>query len=142
MKSKLDEISQRYLLLFKLDVVRLYERLLYRKPEYIEVFAMKRTREHFPAIFKSRYREVTIGELAKASQDIIMALDEFYSIADDLQWYLEHTEDMPISVEETLGRELAKLDKIKDKVVLYIDAELSVIQENNDIEDLPALPTG
>ncbi len=140
MKSKLDEISQRYLLLFKLDAIRLFERLRDRRAEYIEVFAMKRTREHFHRVFYSRYREVKIEELSHASADIIIALDQFYSLVDDLQWYLEHTEDMPITVEETLGRELKKLGSYLEKVNLYIDAELGVIQEANDIGELPSTP--
>ncbi len=99
---------------------------------------MKRTREHFPRVFYSRYKDLRIQDLVHASSDIILALDEFYSLIDSLQWYLEHTEDMPVTVEENLGRELKKLSSVLDKVTLYIDAELGVIKEGHSIGDIPS----
>jgi hypothetical protein len=140
MRSKLDERDQRFLLLFKLDAIRLFERVKFRRAEYVEIFALKRTRDHFEDIFYSRYKDANIHDLVHCGQDIIMAMDEFYGIIDNVKWYLDHTEDMPITVEETLEREIKKLERVLDKLTLYIDAELGVIKDSNNIEDLPSTP--
>jgi hypothetical protein len=117
------------------------DRLVFRRAEYIEIFALKRTREHFEDIFYSRFQTASIEDLSHCSQDIIAALDEFYSHIDDLKWYFNHTEDMPATVEEKVERELKSLEKSYEKLSLYIDAELGVIQETNDIGDIPSIPS-
>ncbi|MBL7664554.1 MAG: hypothetical protein JNM93_05430 [Bacteriovoracaceae bacterium] len=140
MKSKLDELSQRYLILFKLDATRLFERIKHRKPQYLEIFALKRTREHYRDIFFSRYTQATIQELAQCGQDIIAALDDYYGRVEALNWYLNHTEDMPVTIDEKLEREIKKMEQLLSKLRLYIDAELGIIKEANNISDIPTPP--
>ena len=45
----------RLLIILKNDAQRLHERLIYREVEYLKILSLKRTREHFKAIFKSIY---------------------------------------------------------------------------------------
>lgn len=126
MKSNKDEITQRYLLLFKLDAQNLLQRVRSRRKEFVEVFAMRRTRDHFPGVFSSRYERATIKDLAHCSSETIAALDQFYGLVDEMKWYLFQTEDMPSTVEETIFRLTKRLDKLHSTLALYLDAELSL----------------
>lgn len=124
MKSAVDEISQRVLLLLKIDSRRLFERIKYRKPEYLGVFAMKRSRDHFPEVFRNRYAGMSIDDLKHCGQETIVALDNFYSKVDEVRWYLYHTEDMPQTLEDSLVHMIKDLEKLHETLNLYIDAEL------------------
>ena len=125
MKSKQDEISQRYLLLFKIDAKNLFERITTRKKEYIELFALKRTRRHFKEIFFSRYNSATIHDLAHCPVEVLESLDLFHHQVDELFWYLTHTEDMPNTIEDEIQRKSNQLERAFETLSLYIDAELS-----------------
>lgn len=135
MKRRVDETSYRILILLKLDAKRLYERIKYRAPEYIEVFSGKRTRDHFGEIFKSRYDQAKIEDLKYCSEDVIIGLDHFYTKVDDLRWYLNHTEDMPNTVYENVYRFIRELKSSFETLNLYIDAELGV-EEKEEAEEI------
>ncbi len=126
MKSRKDEVTQRYLLLFKLDAFNLLQRIKTRRKEFVDIFAMRRTREHFAWVFASRYDRATIKDLAHCSGETIAALDQYYGLADEMKWYLFQTEDMPNTVEESIFRLTKRLDKLHATLVLYLDAELSI----------------
>lgn len=132
MKSRNDELTQRYLTLLKFDANNLFNRIRERKNEYLEIFALRRTRDHFPMIFTNRYEKTTVSDLAHCSTDLIQLLDQFYSLVDDMKWYLFKTEDMPNTVEDYLERRIIRLQKILVNLNLYIEAELGV-----DTEQLP-----
>lgn len=132
MKSTKDEITQRYLQLFKLDAQNLLHRIKGRRKEFVEVFAMRRTREHFPWIFSSRYEKATIKDLAHCSSETIAALDQFYGLVDQMKWYLYQTEDMPSTVEETVFRLTKRLEKLHATLALYLDAEMSLDEGLSD----------
>jgi hypothetical protein len=142
MKSKKDEITQRYLLLFKLDAQNLLHRVRARRKEFVEVFAMRRTREHFPWVFSSRYERATIKDLAHCSSETITALDQFYTLVDEMKWYLFQTEDMPSTVEETIFRLTKRLDKLHATLALYLDAELSLDDDDGFDSVHPQLAEG
>jgi hypothetical protein len=121
-----DEVARRYLLLLKLDIKNLFRRLASRKNEYIMIFALKRSREHFNTVFASRYEQAGFDELAYCSEETITALDQFYSHVEEIKWYLDYTEDMPNMVEDELSRMFHKLEEYYNTSTLYIDAELGV----------------
>lgn len=126
MKSKLNEDSQRILLLLKLDAKRLFEKVKYRAPEYLYEFSLKRSREHFVTIFANRYESVGIKELMLCSEDVIVGLDQFYTKIDEMRWYLNVTQDMPNKVEDKVHSHVRELDKLFNTLTLYIDAELGI----------------
>jgi hypothetical protein len=126
MKSAKDEATQRYLLLFKLDAAALMGRMRDHKRDYIEIFAMRRTREHFPAIFRHRYGRASMHELAHCSSETILALDQFYQLADELSWYLYSTEDMPSNLEDYVNRVVKRLEKLHATLDIFLEAEMSL----------------
>jgi hypothetical protein len=130
MKIKISEESQRMLMLLKLDAKRVFERIKYRSPEYMYEFSLKRTRDHFPAVFNSRYDTVTMKELMLCGQEVIVGLDQFYTKVDEMRWYLNHTQDMPNRVEDKVHSHVRELEKIFETLNLYIDAEMGLLAEN------------
>lgn len=123
-----NEEVQRLLTLLRIDAQRVFERVKYREPEYMQTFSMKRTREHFKDIFKNRYEDVKIIELKLCSEEVIVGLDQFFTKMDDMRWYLNHTEDMPGTVEVNVSQYITELESAHEMLQLYINAELG----NND----------
>lgn len=137
MKVKISEDTQRILMLLKLDAKRLFERIKYRAPEYMYEFSLKRTRDHFPAVFNNRYDQTTIKELMLCGQEVIAGLDFFYTKVDEIRWYLNHTQDMPNRVEDKLHGHIKELEKHFETLNLYIDVEMGLISEqqaNNETD--------
>src|SRR5690606_12802584 len=104
-----DKLTRKYLLLFKQDASSLLTRLVERRAEYLEIFALRRTREHFEKIFFTRYYHIDFSELVHLSEEILKNIESFYHLVDDLHWYVYSTQDMPGAVGEELDRYLAKL---------------------------------
>ena len=130
MKAKISEESQRLLMLLKLDAQRLFERIKYRSPEYMYEFSLKRSRDHFPGVFKNRYEAATIRDLMLCSQEVIAGLDQFYTKVDEMRWYLNHTQDMPNRMEDTVHSFVRDLEKLFDTLNLYIDVEMGLLKEH------------
>lgn len=126
MKSKNTETTQRVLVLLKIDANNLFKRIKERKSEYLEIFALRRTREHFPKIFTNRYDTTTIMDLSHCSVDLITTLDQFYTHSEEMSWYLFQTEDMPNTVEDFIDRKIRRMEKLLSTLNLYLDAELGI----------------
>lgn len=129
MKPRVSEESQRMLLLLKLDIQRVFERIKYRAPEYLSEFSLKRTRDHFKDIFKNRYDDTTIKELILCGSEVIVGLDNFYNKVDIMRWYLNHTQDMPNKVEDKMSTHIRELETLYQTVNLYIEVELGLSSE-------------
>jgi hypothetical protein len=133
MKSRNNEITQRVLMLLKLDANSVFKRIKERKSEYLEIFALRRTREHFPMIFNNRYESTSLENLVHCSTELITTLDQFYIPVEEMKWYLFKTEDMPNTVEDFIDRKIRKMEKLLATLNLYLDAELG-IQSNEPIK--------
>ena len=79
-------------MLLKIDANNVFKRIKERKSEYLEIFALRRTREHFPHIFKNRYEDTTLEQLTQCSTELITTLDQFYTPVEEMRWYLFQTE--------------------------------------------------
>ena len=126
MKSRNSEIVQRILLLLKNDANNLFNRVSTRKAEYLEIFALRRTREHFPVIFANRYSGTSLSDLSQCSTELITSLDQFYTVVEETSWYLFQTEDMPNTVETFIDRRIKRMEKLLNTLNLFIDAELGI----------------
>lgn len=129
MKTIISEDRQRMLMLLKLDSKRLFERIKYRAPEYMYEFSLKRTRDHFPDVFKNRYEMISIKDLMLCGQEVIAGLDQFYTRVDEMRWYLNHTQDMPNRVEDKVHTYVRELEKLYETLNLYIDVEMGLAAE-------------
>jgi hypothetical protein len=136
MKSKNDEYTQRILTLLKIDANNVFKRIKSRKSEYLEIFALRRTREHFPQIFNNRYEETSLELLAHCSTELITTLDQFYTPVEEMRWYLFQTEDMPNTVEDFIERKIRKMEKLLATLNLYLDAELGIVSQEAEPVDM------
>lgn len=134
MKSKNTEITQRVLMLLKIDANNVFRRIKERKTEYLEIFALRRTREHFPKIFDNRYEDTSLEDLTHCSTELITTLDQFYTPVEEMKWYLFQTEDMPNTVEDFVDRKIRRMEKLLATLNLYLDAELGI--ESNDTAEV------
>jgi hypothetical protein len=130
MKVKISEECQRLLMLLKLDAQRLFERIKYRSPEYMYEFSLKRSRDHFPAVFTNRYEKATIRDLMLCGQEVIAGLDQFYTKVDEMRWYLNHTQDMPNKMEDTVHSYVRELEKYFETLNLFIDVEMGLLKDH------------
>jgi Mg2+ and Co2+ transporter CorA len=135
MKIKISEETQRMLMILKLDDKRLFERIKYRSPEYMYEFSLKRSRDHFPAVFNNRYESSTIRDLMLCGQEVIAGLDQFYSLVDEMRWYLNHTQDMPNRMEDKVHSYVRELEKLFETLNLYIDVEMGLLKEQTNETD-------
>ncbi len=122
--KKISDEHLRTLVLIKLDAKNLFNRIKWRAPEYLAEFSLKRTREHFKEIFYNRYEAVQIRELAFCSEEVIINLDQFYNLMDEMRWYLNHTQDMPNRVDDKISSYIRELETIYQTLDLYIEAEV------------------
>ncbi len=118
-------------MLLKLDAKRLFERIKYRAPEYMYEFSLKRSRDHFPAVFMNRYDQASFKELMLCGEEVIAGLDQFYSKVDEMRWYLNHTQDMPNKMEDKVHSYARELEKLFETLNLFIDAEMGLLKEKN-----------
>lgn len=137
MKSKNNEETLRILTLLKLDANNLFKRIKDRKSEYLEIFALRRTREHFPMIFNNRYEGTSLSELTHCSSELITTLDQYYTQCEEMNWYLFQTEDMPNTVEDFIDRKIRKMEKLLGTLNLYLDAELGIESEAREFKSEP-----
>jgi hypothetical protein len=135
MKSKADFIAQRILLLIKLDAQSLFNRIKYREVEYLQTFALKRTRSHFPVIFANRYRDLPISDLKHCGEESLIAIDAFYNKVEETYWYLNHTEDMPNMVEDKMSIIIKKLEHLFDTMNLYLNVELGYQEDTDELAE-------
>jgi len=130
-------MTQRVLMLLKIDANNVFQRIKERKTEYLEIFALRRTREHFPMIFDNRYEQTSLENLIHCSTELITTLDQFYTPVEEMRWYLFQTEDMPNTVEDYIDRKIRKMEKLLATLNLYLDAELG-IQSETSSEVIPS----
>jgi hypothetical protein len=107
--------------ILKIDSTRLYERIKYRVDEYMGVFALRRTRVQFKEIFQTRYKEIPMQDLKSCGEEIIMSMDNYYSKASDLSWYLDNTEDMPSTAKDKVLQYISEIDGLYDALNVEID---------------------
>lgn len=125
----------RFLTLIKLDATRLFERLAGRRVEYLNLFALKRTREPFDAVFASKFDQVQLSELGQCSEELIVAIDQFYAEVEQLKWYLYHTEDMPGTIDDELNRALKRIGRYFEDLMLMLKVEIDLAKESAYSDD-------
>ncbi len=119
------------LLLLQLDSEHLYHRLTDRQADYITEYSLKRTRDHFAAIFFTRYYTLTPQDLLPISGDLLIALDRFYNGVEELHWYVMHTQDMTTAFSDHIALALKGIAKHYQMLQLHLTAELRTKEENH-----------
>ncbi len=122
--------SLRMLVILRNDSKRLFERIKHREREYLSILSLKRSREHFKDIFKCLYDTITIEQLRLLSEEVLIALDNFYTKVERLKWYLNHSEDMPATMKDTVSLQVRDIETKYEMLALYLNAEMGEDDEN------------
>lgn len=122
----------RYLNLIELDAKSLMERAIKQKEEYIEIFASRRTRDHFDKVFYHRFFQLNYQELSYLEEETAIALFDFYNQVNRISWYLLSTQDMPATLEEKLHYKLGVLQELFEKLELFLGAQIAVERNKSD----------
>ena len=62
--------------------------------------------------------------LIKTNDVLMTSIDEFYTMADNIKWYLLTTQDMPNTVNEKIDKMIISLDKSYGKLKHHINNAL------------------
>ena len=124
------------------DARSLMKRIASRKSDYISIFALKRTREHFEHIFRSKYDLTTPELLSFCPQEVIELYFRFHDHVESLKWYLIHTDDMPNAVDEKITRDIHTIEvtysdfvALIENIIFQDDQSLPPVPEN-ELEDI------
>lgn len=127
-----DQKKNRILYIILCDARNLISRISGRRDEYISIFALKRTREHFEAIFKNKYDQITPELLTLCPEEVIEVYFRFHNQVERLKWYLIYTDDMPNSIDESISREIHSAEVIHKELVRLIEKEIFGYEESSD----------
>lgn len=116
--------QRRILIILRADAQDLFRRLDVHLRESVSILNLKRTREHFRDLFKSRFHTFTAGELKLIDEATIVAVTEFYREIDELHWFLTHTQDQPQMILDRCEKALKIVRTHFDTLILHLEAEL------------------
>lgn len=125
------EDTIRILTILKLDTQSVFNRMTQYFPEYINILALKRSRDHFKELCVSKYDTVRFEDLRFCGPELLVELDRFYQIFFEIKWYLFHTEDMPNRMEDRVRFDLKELSKAYQNLELYLNVEFDTARSNN-----------
>lgn len=128
MNSKREEVMS-ILTMIKFDAEALYERVVEREKEYMRIFSVKRSRDHFHEVFKTRFWEIHPSDLKVCSPEVLIQLNGFYTKCDKLYWYLRSTEDMPGMIVDKVAPKIKEIKSDYSMLQLYLNAQFSSTDE-------------
>lgn len=130
MISREEQYRLNILILLHHDVENLFSRIRDNSKEYLKIYSLKRTREHFKEVFKSRYHQVSFSELKLCSKEIIINLNAFYKNIDSLHWYLMSTEDLPSMVENSVHATIKEIEPYFKEIVDNLSGEIHILENH------------
>jgi len=128
MKAKTDEDTRKLLILIRFDSLNLFKRIKNRFNEYLKIFSMKRTRTHFEEIFGNQFKDIPLVNLTVCSEEVLIALNNFYEEVDELYYYLKSTEEMGNTVKDTVKKFIREIEPLYGTLKLYLEGELGYLE--------------
>jgi len=116
--------------LIRIDAERLYIRIKERRNEYLRIFSAERTRSQFHEIFRFRFYEIPSHDLLQISEETYTSIEDFFNTIENLSWYLNHTQELPGTVAETVDRYISSIDNKYVLLQSYLKAEYSTYEDN------------
>ena len=83
----------------------------------LTIWSRHRAREPFLDTLFSRWRTVGLADLALLEPHSLAALEAFHSEVDDLRLFLTWTEEMPVTLRETLEARLLTLEAYGERAL-------------------------
>ncbi|MDQ3264047.1 MAG: hypothetical protein M3Y59_10355 [Myxococcota bacterium] len=109
-RTKAEEAAARIRHLLALDATNVMRRLAARKDEMVTLFSRLRDRSPMLEPLASWFSSVQFEALATLDLREQSAVNAFYESLGELRWYLQYTEDMPLTVRKNAGLHLRRLE--------------------------------
>lgn len=103
------EFPERLRRLLALEIARIVEDLEAREAFLVEVWSRHRDRGPFIDTLHTRWRTLSLPDMATLDGDILVALESFHRELDDLTLYFRYTQDMPTTLADTYRDGLRRL---------------------------------
>lgn len=103
------EFPERLRRLLALEVERIIEDLEAREVLLLEVWSRHRDRGPFLDTLHTRWRSLSLPDMATLEGDQLVALESFYRELDDLTMYFRFTQDMPTTLSDVYADGLRRL---------------------------------
>lgn len=103
------DLPERLRRLLALEVSRIVEDLDVRRSILVELWSRQRDRGPLLETVFSRWRTLSMIDLALVDADAMLACEAFYRELDDLRLYFQFTQDMPTTLEERYNEALMRI---------------------------------
>ena len=92
-----------------MEISRIVEDLEARRTLLLEVWSRHRDRGPFVDTLHSRWRTLTMPDLATLDTEMLVHVESFYRELDDMSLYLRFTQDMPTTLADGLDEGIRRL---------------------------------
>lgn len=116
-----EERARRLAHLLALEVARVVHALEDRRSMIVRVWSRHRSREPLLDALFTRWRTVGLPELAMVAPEAVEPLEAFHRQVADLVTYARYTEDMPVTLSDTLEEAAAELRELAMDVLDALD---------------------
>ena len=103
------EFPERLRRLLALEVERIVEDLEAREAMLVDIWSRHRDRGPFLDTLHTRWRSLSLPDMATLHGDQLVALESFYRELDDLTMYFRFTQDMPTTLSDVYSDGLRRL---------------------------------
>jgi len=103
------DFPERLRRLLALEIARIVEDLEAREEFLVEIWSRHRDRGPFIDTLHTRWRTLTLPDMATLDGEVLVALESFYRELDDLAMYFRFTQDMPTTLADTYRDGLRRL---------------------------------
>src|SRR5512140_2628852 len=121
-KHKAEDPSARVRNLVAIDATNVMRRLAARREEMVTLFSRLRQREPMLETVESWFGSIGFGELCALPARSQAAVNAFYESLGELRWYLQYTEDMPLTVRKTALQHQRRLEVAYARLIEVLGA--------------------
>lgn len=94
------ELPERLRKLVALEIARVVEDLSERREFLVQIWSLHRDRSPLLDTIFTRWRTISMTDLALLPSEAIVACDAFYRELEELKFYFQFTQDMPTTLDE------------------------------------------
>jgi hypothetical protein len=103
------ELPERLRQLVAMEIERVVDDLDARRVFLVEIWSRHRDRGPFLDTVFTRWRTISLPDLALLPSEAIPACEAFYRELDELKMYFQFTQDMPTTLDEMYGKALVRV---------------------------------
>lgn len=131
---EMSERTARLRMLLALEIARIQRDLVAREAFLMVMWSRHRTREPFLDTTFSRWRSLSMTDLACLAPATIQAVHGYFDELESFRLYVRYTDDMPMMLAEAYATRLRRLSRLGDAALVSLGG---VPKPMHDLPDLP-----